>query len=129
MVYEAYVDGVPTWKVDDLVMALGLDGLSKSEVSLSAPIVEVPQSARNKSSNHRPELPIAAAKSRGTELLTKADLVTMSTTGEAHCLPAGHPPCWGSPQDRRARLGFGGDTEGNGETRSGARQVGELRCP
>jgi putative transposase len=33
VVQEAYVHGVSTRKVDDLVKALGLDGLSKSEVS------------------------------------------------------------------------------------------------
>jgi putative transposase len=30
---EAYVKGIPTRKVDDLVRALGVDGISKSEVS------------------------------------------------------------------------------------------------
>ena len=30
---EAYVKGVSTRKVDDLVKALGIDGISKSEVS------------------------------------------------------------------------------------------------
>jgi len=33
VVQEAYVHGVSTRKVDDLVKALGLDGMSKSEVS------------------------------------------------------------------------------------------------
>ena len=33
VVQEAYVHGVSTRKVDDLVRALGLDGMSKSEVS------------------------------------------------------------------------------------------------
>ncbi|MCL6444420.1 MAG: IS256 family transposase, partial [Alicyclobacillus sp.] len=33
VVQEAYVNGVSTRKVDDLVRALGLDGISKSEVS------------------------------------------------------------------------------------------------
>ena len=33
VVQEAYVHGVSTRKVDDLVKALGLDGISKSEVS------------------------------------------------------------------------------------------------
>ena len=34
VVMEAYLDGVPTRKVDDLVKALGADtGISKSEVS------------------------------------------------------------------------------------------------
>ncbi|CAN5770561.1 IS256 family transposase [soil metagenome] len=33
MIIEAYVKGVSTRKVDDLVKALGLDGVSKSEVS------------------------------------------------------------------------------------------------
>jgi transposase-like protein len=33
MVQEAYVHGVPTRKVDDLVKALGMDGISKSRVS------------------------------------------------------------------------------------------------
>jgi putative transposase len=32
-VVEAYVKGVSTRKVDDLVKALGIDGISKSEVS------------------------------------------------------------------------------------------------
>jgi putative transposase len=30
---EAYVKGVPTSKVDDVVRALGIDGISRSEVS------------------------------------------------------------------------------------------------
>ncbi|MEX1385918.1 IS256 family transposase [Hydrogenibacillus schlegelii] len=34
VIQEAYVKGVSTRKVDDLVRALGLDGISKSEVSL-----------------------------------------------------------------------------------------------
>ncbi len=33
VVQEAYVHGVSTRKVDDLMKALGLDGMSKSEVS------------------------------------------------------------------------------------------------
>ena len=33
VVQEAYVHGVSTRKVDDLVKALGVDGISKSEVS------------------------------------------------------------------------------------------------
>jgi transposase-like protein len=33
VVQEAYVHGVSTRKVDDLVKALGLDGMSKSDVS------------------------------------------------------------------------------------------------
>ena len=33
MVVEAYVKGVSTRKVDDLVKALGIDRISKSEVS------------------------------------------------------------------------------------------------
>ncbi|CAB3395121.1 transposase (fragment) [Kyrpidia spormannii] len=33
VVQEAYVNGVSTRKVDDVVRALGLDGISKSEVS------------------------------------------------------------------------------------------------
>lgn len=33
MVQEAYVPGVSTRKVDELMKALGLDGVSKSEVS------------------------------------------------------------------------------------------------
>jgi transposase-like protein len=33
VIQEAYVHGVSTRKVDDLVKALGLDGISKSEVS------------------------------------------------------------------------------------------------
>jgi transposase-like protein len=33
VVVEAYVKGVSTRKVDDLVKALGIDGISKSEVS------------------------------------------------------------------------------------------------
>jgi transposase-like protein len=36
VVQEAYVHGVSTRKVDDLMKALGLDGVSKSEVSRSA---------------------------------------------------------------------------------------------
>jgi transposase-like protein len=33
VVQEAYVHGVSTRKVDDLVRALGIDGISRSEVS------------------------------------------------------------------------------------------------
>lgn len=33
MICEAYVKGISTRKVDDLVRALGMDGISKSEVS------------------------------------------------------------------------------------------------
>ena len=34
VVQEAYVQGVSTWRVDDLVHTLGLNGISKSQVSL-----------------------------------------------------------------------------------------------
>jgi putative transposase len=36
VVREAYVKGISTRKVDDLVRALGMDGISRSEVSRSA---------------------------------------------------------------------------------------------
>ena len=37
VVQEAYVQGVSTRRVDDLVQALGLDGISKSQVSRAVP--------------------------------------------------------------------------------------------
>ncbi|EKP95148.1 IS256-like element ISTsu1 family transposase [Thermaerobacter subterraneus] len=49
VVQEAYVQGVSTRKVDDLVRALGLDGISKSEVSrLCAELDEQMERFRNR---------------------------------------------------------------------------------
>jgi len=49
VVQEAYVQGVSTRKVDDLVQALGMTGISKSQVSrLCAELDEVVQAFRNR---------------------------------------------------------------------------------
>ena len=34
MIQEAYIQGISTRSVDDLVKALGMDGISKSQVSV-----------------------------------------------------------------------------------------------
>ena len=40
MIVEAYVKGVSTRKVDDLVRALGIDGISRSEVSTICKVLD-----------------------------------------------------------------------------------------
>ena len=57
VVQQAYVEGVSTRRVDDLVRSLGCEGISKSQVRGSA-----------RSSNRRHELPRAAARRRSVPL-------------------------------------------------------------
>jgi putative transposase len=38
VIQEAYIQGISTLSVDDLVKALGMEGISKSQVSLSMPL-------------------------------------------------------------------------------------------
>jgi transposase-like protein len=52
VVCQAYVEGVSTRRVDDLVKAMGIDGISKSEVSRMAAELE----AKGAKWSHQPGL-------------------------------------------------------------------------
>ncbi len=111
VVQEAWVHGVSTRKVDDLVKALGVDGISKSEVSRICSELDVVVTAfrtRALSGEHR-YLRVDATYHEvriDGRVVSQATVVAVGVTSEGDCLLV---PQDGSRLDNRVRNRFGAE--------------------
>ena len=129
VVQEAYVHGVSTRKVDDLVKALGLDGISKSEVSRICGELDTVVAAfrtRPLTGEHR-YLWVDATYHKvrvDGRVISQATVVAVGVTseGDRQVLGRRRRPVGGS------RLLDGVSAE-PGEARPEGRPPGDLRCP
>ena len=129
VVQEAYVHGVSTRKVDDLVKALGVDGISKSEVSRICGELDTVVTAfrtRALTGEHR-YLWVDATYHKvrvDGRVISQATVVAVGVTSEGERQVLGVDV--GPSEDRRVLDGVSAEP---GEARPEGRAPGDLRCP
>jgi putative transposase len=106
VVVEAYVRGVSTRKVDDLVKALGIDGISKSEVSRICKLLD----SEVEAFRSRPiddECPYVILDATFHKVRELDRVVSVACVVAVGVTTSGEPACSGSIVDRQRTRPFG----------------------